>query len=246
MGCQCRKQAPDSNEITKENKSPLTAQVKEEVLKDNLNGNANSMIDTVKSGAIKTEEKPIEKKSDQISNSEKASSAKEKLDFNTVVLELINEVRANPSAYADTIENAKKNITTEKDKLIYKQKVKVSLTRGEEAFTEAAEKLRGMQPLHPFVLNQEIIVSPPENDVGIKDGKYLNTQVAEIKKTYKIDNYFKDMVKDAKVAVLLLIVDDNKVPGKKRDAILSSEYVNIGISSTIIGKTFAAYYTFSK
>ena len=35
-------------------------------------------------------------------------------------------------------------------------------------------------------------------------------------------------------------------PGKKREAVLSREFKYIGISSKFIGKTFIAYFAFSK
>ena len=44
-----------------------------------------------------------------------------------------------------------------------------------------------------------------------------------------------------------MIVDDStKSPGKKRQAVLNKNYKYIGISSKFIGKTFVAYFTFSK
>ena len=44
-----------------------------------------------------------------------------------------------------------------------------------------------------------------------------------------------------------MIVDDSeKNPGKKRQAVLNPEFKYIGISSKFIGKTFIAYFAFSK
>ena len=52
-------------------------------------------------------------------------------------LTLINNIRADPVSYADTIEDSIQNITEEQDhndesktRIIYKKKVKVALNRG--------------------------------------------------------------------------------------------------------------------
>ena len=52
---------------------------------------------------------------------------------------------------------------------------------------------------------------------------------------------------DPEVAVLMMIVDDNKnMNGTKRNNILNPELKFIGIDSTFIGKNFIAYFSFSK
>ena len=44
-----------------------------------------------------------------------------------------------------------------------------------------------------------------------------------------------------------MIVDDNyKNAGRKRESILNKDYKYIGISSKLFGKAFIAYFTFSK
>ena len=66
-------------------------------------------------------------------------------DYPEKIVELINNIREDPSGYADVIEDSIKNIIEEEDKndpsntrLIYKKKVKVALNKGESAFHEAA------------------------------------------------------------------------------------------------------------
>ena len=52
----------------------------------------------------------------------------------------------------DIIEESTKNIIEDQEnKIIYKKKVKVALTKGEPAFKEAAQILRNMQPLEPLI-----------------------------------------------------------------------------------------------
>jgi hypothetical protein len=49
------------------------------------------------------------------------------------------------------------------------------------------------------------------------------------------------------VSALLMIVDDSeKNPGKKRNALLNKEFKYIGISNKFFEGKFLAYFTFSK
>ena len=169
------------------------------------------------------------------------------------VLELINKIRENPSSYANIIIESINNIIINqeedetKPKIIYKNKVKVALARGEEAFHEAVEILKNMAPLPPLELKEEICIPLPETEEELKDPTYLKNKVNEIRENYNIDIFFKDLIKIPEVSVLLMIVDDSeKNPGKKRNAVLNEEFKYIGISNKFFGKKFYAYFTFSK
>ena len=170
------------------------------------------------------------------------------------MLDIINKIRENPSAYADFIEDSIKNIIEipdkedeTKTKLIFKKKVKVALNRGEVAFHEAAEKLRNMEPLPPLEFNGNICIPLPQNEEELKDSNYLKEQVKALKENNNIDLFFKDLVKLPDVSALLMVVDDNvKNTGRKRNAILNKDFKYIGINSHFVGKTFIAYFAFSK
>ena len=170
------------------------------------------------------------------------------------MLDIINRIREDPASYADYIEDSIKNIVEETDKedetktkLIYKKKVKVALTRGEIAFREAAEKLRNMEPVPPLELNENIIIPLPETEEEIKDPTFLKEQVKALRENTNIDLFFKDLIKLPEVSALLMVVDDSvKNPGRKRQAILNKDFKFIGINSHFIGKTFVAYFAFSK
>ena len=134
-----------------------------------------------------------------------------------------------------------------KPKIIYKKKVKVALTRGEPAFREAVEILRNMEPLPPLEFNNNICVPLPDNEEELKDNSYLKEQVKILRETTNIDVFFKDLIKLPEVSALLMIVDDGKKNlGRKRNSILNKDFKYIGISSKFVGKTFIAYFTFSK
>ena len=175
-------------------------------------------------------------------------------DYPEKMVELINNVRQNPADYADVVEDSIKNIIEEEDnenpskiRLIYKKKVKVALNRGESAFHEAAEILRTLSSLPPLEFKTEICLPLPENDKQLHDPTFLREQVNKIRENETIDVYFKDLIKIPEVSGLLMIVDDsNKNAGKKRLALLNKEFKYIGVSCKFIGKTFVAYFAFSK
>jgi hypothetical protein len=202
-------------------------------------------------------EKLTEKSSTQINN----TSSLIKNEYNEKVFFLINQIRQNPSSYAQIIQSSIKNIKKENDiiideitgkekertRIIYKKKLKVALYRGEPAFIEAEEILRNTNPLPPLQLNPNIIIPLPQNESQIKDSTYLKNKITEIRKNYNVDIYYKDLIKDPELSVLLMIVDDNyKNAGRKRESILNKDYKYIGISSKFFGKAFIAYFAFSK
>ena len=121
------------------------------------------------------------------------------------------------------------------------------MNRGESAFHEAAEELRSMNSLPLLELKNDICVPLPEDEEDIKDSSYLREQVKILRETANIDVFFKDLIKIPEVSALLMIVDDSgKSPGKKRQAVLNKDFKYIGISSKFIGNTFIAYFAFSK
>ena len=170
------------------------------------------------------------------------------------VVDLINGIRGDPVGYANVIEDSIKNITEEEDKkdpsivrLIYKKKVKVALNRGEPAFKEAINILRSLSPLPPLEFSNEICIPLPENEEELNDSTFLREQVKKIRENYEIDVFFKDLIKIPEVSALLMIVDDStKNAGKKRLALLNKDIKYVGVTSKFIGKTFIAYFSFSK
>ena len=175
-------------------------------------------------------------------------------DYPEKIVKLINNIREDPVGYADIIEDSIKYIIEEEDKkdpenirLIFKKKVKVALNKGEPAFKEAAEYLKTLSPLPPLEFNQDKCIPLPENEEELKDPTFLREQVQKIRENTNIDVFFKDLIKIPEVSGLLMIVDDNiKNAGKKRLALLNKELKYIGVTSKFIGKTFIAYFSFSK
>ena len=257
MGCQC---ANKEDEILKEIEEEAG---QNEENNNNYNSNSKEGIFGLEGlNQNENQEKPPSEKPDNENdndfNENEINNNLEKnikySDYPQKMLDLINQIRANPVSYADVIEESMQNITEEQDKndesktrIIYKKKVKVALNRGEIAFKDAAEELRNMEPLPPLELKNDICVPLPEEEAEIRDSSYLREQVKIIREKTNIDVFFKDLIKIPEVSALLMIVDDSeKNPGKKRQAVLNSEFKYIGISSKFIGKTFIAYFAFSK
>ncbi len=174
-------------------------------------------------------------------------------DYPQKMLELINKIRMNPSSYSNIILESINNIVVNQDfdetkpKVIYKKKVKVALSKGEQAFHEAAEILKNMKPLQPLEFKEEICVPLPETEEQLKDNNYIKNQINIIRENNNVDVFFKDLIKLPEVSALLMVVDDSeKNPGKKRNAVLNEDFKYIGINNKFINGKFLAYFTFSK
>lgn len=175
------------------------------------------------------------------------SKIKKQVDYVKEVLDIINRVRTDPMSFVPDIKKAISNIKESNGKLIYASKLKVSLCKGEEAFNNAAEVLSLMSPVEPLVFKEELCIDCPEDEGELKDTKAFMKRIIEKKKTTQLDAYFKDAVRDPYISTLLIIIDDSKNnAGRKRDVVLSKDYKYIAITSAKVGKSFCAYFTFSK
>jgi hypothetical protein len=259
MGCQCtNKEEESKNEVLRKEKEEENVEYQEDnnnsqndgafglTNKENDNNNQDQIY------ASNENEEQDQNNNDYENTVERKNS--KYVDYPEKMLSLINKIRDDPVSYADIIEDSIQNIYEDQDKddetktrIIYKKKVKVALNRGEQAFREAAEELRNMNSLPPLEMKNDICVPLPEEEEEIKDSSYLREQVRILRATTNIDVFFKDLIKVPEVSALLMIVDDSsKNPGKKRQAVLNKDFKYIGISSKFIGKTFIAYFAFSK
>ena len=258
MGCQC-------GQNTGESKSELLNYNSNEITGNNFNKNNENHIDILKSSNsdsinnnnsqnFKGQPENCVPIKCEINNTFNSESKDNYQNYSQKMFEIINKIRDNPSLYANEIEKSIINIREEislnkdgKSKIVYKQRLKVSLCRGEIAFIEAAKELRELSSISPLIFKNEICIPLPENEEDIKNTNYLKEQVKIIRKNNNINVFYKDLIKDPEVSALLMIVDDStKNPGKKRQAVLDDNFKYIGISSGFIGKSFVAYFAFSK
>jgi len=211
----------------------------------------------------KIENNAIYKQNNELENkiNESKNISSNKNDYNTRVIDLINEIRADPPKYSNIIFNNLQYITKEiriiandetgqneeKEEIYFQKKVKVKLHFGEKAFTEAANFLKNKKPMKELLLNDEIKLNMPENEEDMNDNNFIKKQLIEIRKNNNINAFFKDSIKNPEVAILLMIVGDYKDGNnKKRNAILNPEYKYIAVNSKFINNKFVSYFTFSK
>lgn len=243
MGCQCAKAAqPDPNELTKD------ATIKKNILDPAFNNQPNQANEEIKADEKVNGNQCNQPEKETTSlNKKSVLSANISSNYNERILTLINSLRTNPAAYSQVIEDSMKNITLSNERLIYKTKVKVTLSKGKPAFEEASQLLKQMKPMAQLILNKDIVIPLPETKDELKDINFFKQKVQEVQNEHQIDVYFRDLVKEPETSILLMIVDDiEKNPGKKRNAILNPSYKYIGISSAYIEKAFVAYFSFSR
>ena len=140
-----------------------------------------------------------------------------------------------------------KKITVEGNKTVFRKKVKVLLNKGESEFKNAADILKKTNPMNELVSKKEIEIPLPLSYEEIHDNLLLINQVNIIRQNFNVNVYFKNLIKNPEIAVLLLIVDDSvSNPGAKRRAILNPLFKKIGINSKFVGTTFVSFFSFSK
>ena len=253
MGCKCT----NSNENEEEINKNLVQNDNEENSQNEFNKNFNKDENLL--GYNNNNQENVNPQDNQINlvqppNIPEVDPNLKYADYPEKIVELINNIREDPVSYADIIEDSIQYIVQEEDKndpsnvrLIFKKKVKVALTKGESAFREAAEYLRSLTPLPPLEFTQEKCIPLPENENELKDPTFLREQVKLVREQSEVDVFFKDLIKIPEVSGLLMIVDDtNKNAGKKRMALLNKDLKYVGVTSKFIGKTFIAYFAFSK
>ena len=167
--------------------------------------------------------------------------------FSQYIFSEINKIRKDPKQYIKIIENSKSKITELKNRIIYKSKVKVALTKGISAFDEAIDCLKETNSMNELIFNPQMSIELPENENDINDKNYFKKKVKEISnKRIYISIYWREIINDEETCFILMIVDDTgDKSGLKRKNILNPNMKYIGICSVKINKKFACYITLS-
>ena len=240
MGCQCLNKKQEEEEIKHEENE--VANKSDSAISNDFNLEEYENINPLDKKIVEIEDNITDLESKMVKENEETTNR-----FNFRALDLINKIRRDPPAYADTILENMKYIVNENNKIIFKKKVKVLLNKGEEAFKSAAEILKQMNPMEDLIKKNEIAIPLPLTEDEINDNTLLVNQVNNLRQNYNINVYFKNLIKNPEIAVLLLIVDDSKnKPGAKRNALLNPKFRKIGINSKFIGTTFVSLFSFSK
>ena len=267
MGCRCANSNEEEYEINKRNMAEENIYNNNNEKNELNNSNNHFSNNDYNSDKNKTNFSPIAKEAENFQEKEAApnpdierenneiSKNQKYLNYPERIIDIINTIRQDPVSYADVVIDSMKNIVEDnnkddstKNKIIYKKKVKVALTRGKPAFLEAAEHLRNTEPLPPLEFVPEICITLPEDELDMKDTNFLKKKVIELRKEgINIDIFYKDLVKIPEVSALLMIVDDSgRNAGKKRQTLLDKDVKYIGVNSKFVGKTFIAYLSFVK
>ena len=267
MGCRCANSNEEEYEINKRNMAEENIYNFNNEKNELNNSNNHFSNNDYNSDKNKTNFSPIAKEAENFQENEAApnpdierenneiSKNQKYLNYPERIIDIINTIRQDPVSYADVVIDSMKNIVEDnnkddstKNKIIYKKKVKVALTRGKPAFLEAAEHLRNTEPLPPLEFVPEICIPLPEDELDMKDTNFLKKKVIELRKEgINIDIFYKDLVKIPEVSALLMIVDDSgRNAGKKRQTLLDKDVKYIGVNSKFVGKTFIAYLSFVK
>ena len=252
MGCKCLTPNDEENrEISKGNQDENIFELYQDYNLKELNNSDNYDENDIINNLIKSD---IKYENENNENTKVTKNSKYS-NYAERIIELINNIRQDPAAYSEVIENSIKNIVDNnnkddpsKSRIIYKQKVKVALYKGKEAFLEAAEILRNLDPLPPLEFLPEMCIPLPETEEELRDPSFLKSQVRELKdEGISIDVYFKDLIKVPEVSALLMVVDDSfKNTGKKRMALLNKDFKYIGVNSKFVEKSFVAYFKSTK
>ena len=98
--------------------------------------------------------------------------------------------------------------------------------------------------MNKLLFSKELIIDPPDTEEEIQDKKFMNEQINnKVQNGIPIKSFWRDIVKDYKTCLLLMIVDDSGInSGKKRNDILDPSMQCIGIITKKIGKNFASYF----
>ena len=170
-------------------------------------------------------------------------------NYSKYLLEQINKIRTEPQSFIGVIEDAKDNIKKSKHGKYYYNfnQTKVGLKEGEIAFNQAIEYLKALQPMNPITFSQSLIPTPPKNQEEIHDINYLRKNIVEMMKNgFNVKSYWRDFINDPEICFLLMIVDDNgKKKGLRRNDILNPNMKYIGISSVQINDNYVNYFVLS-
>ena len=169
-------------------------------------------------------------------------------NYSKYLLEQINKVRANPQSYIRIIESAKKNIIKDKlNRFIYNGKIKVGLVTGELAFNNAINYLKTVKPCEQLIFNPYLCLDLPRSENEIKYRNDLALKVENmINNGINIKSYWREIIRDPDISLLMMIIDDNgDKSGMRRKDLLDPNMKYIGINSVEINGNFVCYITLS-
>ncbi len=190
---------------------------------------------------------------------DKAKKKKKKKDnqldpnFDKLLFEAINKVRADPSAWSEKvlemIQHIQKDAKSGKLFLSPKEGTKIGLINGEEGIKQAAFILKNTKPMQALQLSEALLVELPQNPEMRfkKEGMLEVLEKLKEKPNLNAKNIFFNVDKgiyDPLLCLMTQIIDDTNFKGKRRENILNPNFTQIGITSSK-DEHFGCYLTFS-
>ncbi len=171
----------------------------------------------------------------------------------------LNKCRLNPAAYADIVERHIQYIRPNEDVnsknaafYVREGMPKISLTRGEVAFREFAEKLRTMSPVGKLELKSNLSIPIPEEPSQWTSKEYIAEAVNNLKNdirgttNYKNFNFHFDVGSPfSENSFVLQLVDDTPFKGSRSRNILNPNFNYIGVSSQKVKNKHCGYFLFA-
>ena len=189
----------------------------------------------------------------KIESKENLNKLNERNSFIENMLKYINLARTKPMEFTQYIIDSIQYITQDAKKtkgteyIFTKDKIKVGLLKGKDAFINAAEILVMQDSLPILELKQDLIIDIPEDKNQLASKVYIEDYLNKLLETldYKLFGFHFDLgVTDPLTSVVLQIVDDNLMNGERRNNIFNPNYRYVGISKKRIGKLFCIYLAF--
>jgi hypothetical protein len=171
----------------------------------------------------------------------------------------LNKCRLNPAAYADIVERHLQYIKPNEDPnsknaafYVREGMPKISLSKGESAFKEFAQKLREMIPMNKLEFRSNLQIPIPETPTEWTSKEYIATSVNncknELKSTsnYKSFNFHFDVGSPlSENSFVLQLVDDTPFKGSRSRNILNPKFSYVGISSHKLKNKHCGYFLFA-
>jgi len=180
-------------------------------------------------------------------------------DFIERYLRELNEFRSNPAKYAEKVEYNMQYIIEDKSAKsgkVYSNKglAKVALQQGEQAFRQAIDLLKTLQPLSRLVQNDSLKIPFNADPAKWTDYKGLGVVVEnEVKAASKFNEltfHWDQGHSSPEIAVLLQVVDDSVFKLKRRTNLITCNNIGVNfkkvVDPTTNKTTICHYYCFAK
>ena len=158
-------------------------------------------------------------------------------DFEAKVVSELNSVRTAPKTYANKLKGMISQIHHEGNKtyLVYSNKEKVFLQKGEEPFISTIEYISCLKPMKALILDEELRVNiTSKNQKGIKNKQLEESMVKkrrEMLDKYKKIQFTIDFISNPILSVMCQLIDES-FKHERRNILLNQSFSYCAVSYT--------------